>query len=141
MFRGLAVPHSWPYVGEVARSLLPVLLIGAIALQWASPAAAVAAAGSAAVVGATALQDSAIRRLLPMLCAVVLGLGVATFLGHLTSPHTWLYVPVVGVWTLGTGLFWALSSPAGLAAAAGAALMVTAPPTPAGWSAALGSAL
>lgn len=140
MFRGPALPHSWPYIGEVARSLLGVLLAAAAALHWASPAAAVAAGGTAAIVGATALQGSAVRRL-PIACAVSLGLGLATFLGHLSTGHTWLFVPTALAWTLGAGLLWALSSAAGLAAAAGGALLVAAAPTALGWSATFWSAL
>lgn len=126
MFRGPALPQSWPYIGEVARSLVGVLLAVAAALHWGSPAAAVAAGGTAAIAGATALQDSAVRRL-PMVVVVSAGLGVAVLLGHLSAPYALIFLPVVLLWSLGAGLLWALSAQAGLAAAAGAALMVTAP--------------
>ncbi len=50
MLRALALRPSWPYVSEVARSLLGVLIAVAAALEWGSPAAAVGAGGSAVIV-------------------------------------------------------------------------------------------
>ncbi len=140
MFRGLALRPSWPYVGEVARSLLGVLLAVAVALEWGSAPAAVAAGGSAAIAGATALQDSPHGRL-PLVLGVSLGMGAAVFLGYLTSPHSVLFVPTVALWCLAAGMVWAVSANAGLVAAAASALLVTAPAAPSSVSDALIAAM
>lgn len=139
MFWGFALRPSWPYVGEVARSLLGVLLAVAAALEWVSPSAAVAAGGSAAIAGAIALQDSPHGRL-PLVVVVSAGLGVAAFLGHLTAPYTVLFVIALLLWCFAAGLAWAVSANAGLVAAAASALLVTAPVIGGGFSEAIAAA-
>jgi uncharacterized membrane protein YccC len=125
MIRALALRPSWPYVGEVARSLLGVVLAVAVALQWGSSAAAIAAGGSAAIAGATALQDGP-RGRIQLVIAVSLGMGAAVFVGALTAPHSVVFVLVVGLWCFGAGMVWTLGANAGLVAAAATVLLVTA---------------
>ena len=93
MFTGLALRTpgiSWPYAGEVTRSLLGVLLAVVAALHWGTgmgvPGAAIAAGGSAAIAGATALQDSPHGRL-PLVVGVSFAMGAAVLVGSL-SPRT-----------------------------------------------------
>lgn len=124
MIKGLALRLSWPYVVEVARSLLGVVLAVAVALHWGSAPAAIAAGGSAAIAGATALQDGT-RSRIQLVVAVSLAMGAAAFLGALSAPHAPIFVVVVGLWCLIAGLVWTLGSNAGLVAAAAAALLVT----------------
>ncbi|CAN5877992.1 FUSC family protein [soil metagenome] len=124
MMRALARRLSWPYVSEVSRSLLGVVLAVAVALQWGSMTAAVAAGGSAAVAGAVALQDGP-RSRIQLVVAVSVGLGVSVLLSVLSAPHSVVFTVVVGLWCFGAGLVWALGASAGLVAAAATALLVT----------------
>ena len=136
MFKGLALRPpgiSWPYVGEVARSLLGVLLAIVAALHWGTgmgvPGAAIAAGGSAAIAGATALQDSPHGRL-PLVVGVSFAMGAAVLVGSLTSAHSVVFVVTVTLWCLAAGMVWAVSANAGLVAAAASALLVTCPAMP-----------
>jgi uncharacterized membrane protein YccC len=144
MLRGLALRPSWPYVGEVARSLLGVLLAVVAALRWGLPSgaagAAVAAGGTAAFVGVTAMQDRPHSRL-PVVLGVTAGMAAAVLIGSLTSPHIALFVIAVAVWCLGAGMLWAVSASAGLVAAAATGLLVTCSATPTSLSSALTAAL
>ena len=121
--------RSLPDVGAVLRSLLGVLVATGAGLHWGTAGAATAAAGAAAIAGATALQDSP-RGLLPLVGAVSLQMGVAVLLGTATSSYGVLFVPVVTAWCFVAGMQWAVSSTVGLIAAAVAALLVVAPPDP-----------
>ena len=108
----------------MARSLLGILLAVPLALEWGSPGAAIAAGGSAAIAGATALQDRPYGRL-PLVLGVSVGMGVAVFIGSLTAPHGLLFVVAVAIWSAGAGLVWAINANAGMVAAAATALMVS----------------
>ena len=134
---------SWPYVGEVARSLLGVLLAIVAALHWGTgmgvPGAAIAAGGSAAIAGATALQDSPHGRL-PLVVGVSFAMGAAVLVGSLTSRTAPLFVVTVTLWCLAAGMVWAISANAGLVAAAASALLVTCPAMAGSPSAALTAA-
>jgi uncharacterized membrane protein YccC len=112
--------------GAVARSQLGVLAMAAVALYWGSPAAAMWAAGAAAIAGAIALQDSPGGRV-PLVIMVSLQMGAAVLLGALTASHDVLFVGVVAVWCFAAGMQWALGGNAGLVAAAASALLVIAP--------------
>ncbi|MET0457415.1 MAG: FUSC family protein [Mycobacterium sp.] len=123
---------SWlsaPDVGAVLRSLLGVLAAAGAGLHWGSAGAATAAAGAAAIAGATALQDSP-RGPLPLVGAVSLQMGAAVLLGTATSSYGVLFVAVVAGWCFLAGMQWAVSTNAGLIAAAAGALLVTSPPIP-----------
>jgi uncharacterized membrane protein YccC len=112
--------------GAVARSQLGVLAMAAVALYWGSPAAAMWAAGAAAIAGAIALQDSPGGRV-PLVIVVSLQMGAAVLLGALTAFHDVVFVGVVAVWCFAAGMQWALGGNAGLVAAAASALLVIAP--------------
>jgi uncharacterized membrane protein YccC len=128
VIKALALRLASPDIGAVARSLLGVLLVAAVALCWGSPAAAVSAAGAAAIAGAVALQDTP-RGRLPLVAAVSVEMGLAVMLGTLTSAYSALFVGVVAVWCFAAGMQWALGANAGLTAAAASALLVTVPPS------------
>jgi uncharacterized membrane protein YccC len=121
-----ALRLTTPDPGAVARSLLGVLAMAAVALYLSSPAAAVWAASAAAIAGAIALRDSPVGRV-PLVIVVSLQMGAAVFLGALTASHDLLFVCVVAVWCFAAGMQWALGSNAGLVAAAASALLVIAP--------------
>lgn len=111
----------------MARSLLGVLIVSAIGLEWVSPGAALAAGGSAAIAGAVALQDSPHDRT-PLVVAVSVAMGVAVLFGTLSASITLVFVVVVALWCFAAGMIWALGANAGLVAAAASALLVTAMP-------------
>ena len=126
MMTGLALRPSWPYVGEMARSLLGVVLAVAVALHWGSTAASIAAGGSAAIAGAIALQDDG-RGRLPLIVAASGTMGAAVFLGAVTAPYAVIFVVAVVLWCFMAGMAWTLGTNAGLVAAAATALLVTSP--------------
>jgi uncharacterized membrane protein YccC len=115
-------------MGAVARSLLGVLAVAAVALAAGSGSAAVWAAGAAAIAGGIALQDSPGGRV-PVVIVVSIQMGAAVFLGALTASYTVVFVIVVALWCLAAGMLWALGANPGLVGAATAALLVIAPPT------------
>jgi uncharacterized membrane protein YccC len=122
-----ALRLNTPDAGAVARSLLGVLAMAAVALYSNSPMAAVWAAGAAAIAGAIALQDSPGGRV-PLVIMVSLQMGAAVFLGALTASYDVTFVGVVALWCFAAGMQWALGGNAGLVAAAASALLVIAPP-------------
>jgi uncharacterized membrane protein YccC len=115
-------------LGAVGRSLLGVLLAAAAGLHWGSAGAATAAAGAAAIAGATALQDSP-RGPLLLVSAISFQMGAAVLLGTATSSYGVLFVLVVTAWCFVAGMQWAVSANAGIIGAAAGALLVTSPPT------------
>jgi uncharacterized membrane protein YccC len=118
---------TMPDLGAAARSLLGVMLAAAAGLHWGSAGAATAAAGAAAIAGAAALQDTP-RGPLPLVGAISFQMGAAVFLGTSSSSYGLLFVLVATAWCFVAGLQWAVSTNAGLIAAAAGALLVTAPP-------------
>jgi uncharacterized membrane protein YccC len=124
-----ALRPTTPDIGAVARSLLGVLAMAALALVANSGAAAVWAAAAGAVCGAIALQDSPGGRV-QLVVIVSLQMGAAVFLGSLTSSYAVVFVVVAALWCFGAGMQWAMGSNAGLVAAAASALLVIAPPDP-----------
>ena len=118
---------TMPDLGAAARSLLGVMLAAAAGLHWGSAGAATAAAGAAAIAGAAALQDTP-RGPLPLVGAISFQMGAAVFLGTASSSYGVLFVLVAAAWCFVAGLQWAVSTNAGLIAAAAGALLVTAPP-------------
>lgn len=135
-----ALQLTTPDIGAVARSLLGVLAMAAVALASASPSAAVWAAGAAAIAGAIAMQDSPAGRV-PLVIAVSLQMGAVVFLGALTTSYSVVFIAVVAVWCFAAGMQWALGSNPGLVAAATAALLVISPPVAASLSAVVVSTL
>jgi uncharacterized membrane protein YccC len=121
-----ALRLTTPDVGAVARGMLGVLAMAAVALYWNSPTAAVWAASAAAIAGALALQDSPGGRV-PLVITVSLQMGAAVFLGTLTASSNVMFVCAVAVWCFAAGMQWALGGNAGLVAAGASALLVIAP--------------
>lgn len=116
-----------PDLGAVGRSLIGVMLAAIAGLHWGSAGAATAAAGAAAIAGAAALQDSP-RGPLVLVSALSIQMGAAVLLGTSTSSYGVLFVLAATAWCFFAGLQWAISTNAGLLAAACGALLVTAPP-------------
>ena len=106
--------------------------MAAIGLAAESGAAAVWAAGAAAIAGAVALQDGPGGRL-PQVIAASMQMGAAVLLGALTSSYDVLFVVVVAAWCLAAGMQSALGGHAGLVATAASALLVIAPQEPPSW--------
>ena len=116
-----------PDAGAVARSLLGLLAMTAVALYLGSPAAAMLAAGAGAIAGASALQETPNQRV-SLVVAVSLELGGAVLVSALTAGYSIVFVGVVGLWCFAAGMLWAVGSHAGLVAAAASALLVAVPP-------------
>ena len=135
-----ALRLTTPDVGAVARSLLGVLAMAAVAMASASPSAAVWASSAAAIAGAIAMQDSPAGRV-PLVIAVSLQLGAVVFLGAVTASYYPVFIVVVAIWCFAAGMQWALGSRPALVAAAGAALLVISPPVAPTVSAVVFSAL
>lgn len=139
MSRARALGLTLYELGAVARSLLGVLAVAAIALYLGTPGAAVAAGGAAALAGATALQDSP-RSRIPVVVTVSVEMALAVALGGLTGGWTPLFLVAVAAWCFLAGMQWALSANAGMLASGAAVLLVTASPTAGSGTAALTSA-
>ncbi|WBP92237.1 FUSC family protein [Mycolicibacterium neoaurum] len=127
--------------GAVIRSLAGVVAITVPAILLGIPAqlSAVASAAMAGMVaGASALQDSP-RGRFPIVVLVSAEMALAVLLGALTGGSDLALLIALALWCVVAGLHWALSANAGLVAAAGAALLLTAEP-PATASAAVSAA-
>jgi uncharacterized membrane protein YccC len=122
-----------PDVGGVLRSLLGVLLVAGAGLHWGGTSAATAAAGAAAIAGATALQDSPRGRIV-LVMGVSAVMGAAVLLASTFSSYGIVFTAIVVLWCFAAGMAWAVSANAGIIAAAGSALLVTLPPTEPTWS-------
>ena len=128
VIKGLAVRLATsPDTGAVARSLLGLLAMAAVALYLGSPSAAMLAAGAGAIAGASALQETPNQRV-SLVVAVSLELGAAVFVGSLAAAYSIVFVGVVAVWCFAAGMLWAVGSHAGLVAAAASALLIAVPP-------------
>lgn len=137
MLKGLKLPVV-PDLAAIARSLLGVVAVAVVALNWGPPASASAVTAAAAIAGATALQDSP-RGRIPLVVVVSLLMGFAALLGALTSANSVAFVATVALWSFGAAMTWALGAQAGLIAAGSAALMVIAAPVPPTVSSTLGT--
>lgn len=116
--------------GAVIRSLVGVVAITMPAIVLGVPAqlSAVASAAMAGIVaGASALQDSP-RGRFPIVVLVSAEMAVAVLLGALAGASDLALLIALAFWCVVAGLHWALSANAGLVAAAGAALLLTAEP-------------
>ncbi|MGV0793697.1 FUSC family protein [Mycolicibacterium sp. XJ1819] len=133
---GGALRPTTPDFGAVARSLLGVLGMSALALTAGYPGAAVWTAAAGAIAGGIAMQDSPGGRV-PLVIVVSAQMGVAVLLGALTSALTVLFIAVVALWCFAAGMQWALGRNAGLVATAAGALLVIAPPNPSSFEAVL----
>jgi uncharacterized membrane protein YccC len=124
-----AVRLATPDIGAVARSLLGMLAVAAVALYWSSAVSAMWAAGASAIAGSVALRDRPGGRL-PVVVIASLELAAAVLLGVLSAPYHPVVVAVVAVWCFAAGMQSALGRNAGFVAAAAGALLVIAPPAP-----------
>lgn len=104
--------------------MLGILLAVVLAVEWGSPTAVIAAGGTAAIAGTTALQDNPHDRM-PAVLGVSAAAGVAVFLGTLTAPHGLWFTAVVVMWSIGAGLLWAVNASTALVAAAITALLIS----------------
>ncbi|MGZ6778969.1 MAG: FUSC family protein, partial [Mycobacterium sp.] len=123
MSKGLGLRLSLPDNGAVARSLLGVFALTAVALLWGPTGAATTAAAAGTIAGAIALQDNPLGRI-PVVLAVSVELGAAVFAGGLTSRSGVVFVIVVALWCFFAGMQWAVGAPAGLLAGASGLLLV-----------------
>src|SRR5258705_12340044 len=82
-----ALRLTTPDVGAVARSLLGVLAMTAVAMASGNPSAAVWASGAAAIAGAIAMQDSPGGRVF-VVTVVSAQMGAVVFLGAATAHYT-----------------------------------------------------
>jgi hypothetical protein len=98
-----ALRLNTPDNGAVARSLLGVLILAAIALYWGPAGAATSTAAAGAIAGAIALQDSPLARI-PIVLTVSVELGVAVLAGGLTAAYSVVFVVVVGLWWFFAGM-------------------------------------
>ena len=126
MLKGLTLPVV-PDLAAVLRSLLGVVVVAVVALNWGPSGSATTVATAAAIAGATALQDSP-RGRIPLVAVVSLLMGFAVLLGASVSAISGLFVATVGLWCFGAAMPWALGANAGRLAGASSALMVIAPP-------------
>ncbi|MEE9244137.1 MAG: FUSC family protein, partial [Mycobacterium sp.] len=132
MLKGLTLP-AVPDFAAIVRSLMGVVAVAVVALNWGPSGSATAITAAAAIAGATALQDSPRGRIL-LVVVVSLLMGCAVLLGALASANSMVFVGTVALWCFVSAMPWALGANAGLIAAASAALMVItvpAAPTPA----------
>lgn len=130
--KGLSVSPTMPDVGAVVRSLLGVLVVAGVALHWAGPTAAIAAAGASAIAGAVALQDSP-RGQLRLVVWVTIAMGVAALFAAAAEPYAAVFAVLVALWGFASGMTWAISANAGLVAASAMALLVLTPAADPPW--------
>lgn len=122
-----ALRLSTPDAGAVARSLIGVLGVTAVALTWGSGPTAMWTLAAGVIAGAIALQRSPGGRV-PLVVTASLELSIVVLLGVLTGAHSVLFVAVVAAWCFAAGMQWSLGANAGLVASAASALLVVAPP-------------
>ncbi len=131
--KGLGLRLNLPDNGAVARSLLGVLVLTAVALLWGPAGAATSTAAAGAIAGAIALQDNPLGRI-PIVVAVSVELGIAVLVGGLTAGYSIVFVIVIALWCFSAGMQWAVGAPAGLLAGASGLLLVIQHPQPALWA-------
>ncbi|TVX98484.1 FUSC family protein [Mycolicibacterium porcinum] len=122
-----ALRLSTPDAGAVARSLIGVLGVTAIALALGSGATAMWTLGGGVIAGAIALQRSPGGRV-PLVVTGPVELAIAVLLGTLTGWHSPVFIAAVALWCFAAGMQWSLGANAGLVASAASALLVLAPP-------------
>lgn len=123
MVKAPALRLNLPDTGAVARSLLGVLAVAAVAVLWGPAGAAASAAAAGAIAGAIALQDNPLGRI-PLVLGVSAELGAAVLLGGVTAAWSAVFVAAVAIWGFLAGMQWAVSAPAGLLATAAGVLVV-----------------
>ncbi|WP_264077620.1 FUSC family protein [Mycolicibacterium houstonense] len=122
-----ALRLSTPDAGAVARSLIGVLAVTAVALAWGSGATAMWTLGGGIIAGAIALQRSPGGRV-PLVVTGSVELAIAVLLAGLTGGHSPVFIAAVALWCFAAGMQWSIGANAGLVASAASALLVLTPP-------------
>ncbi|MFC9222050.1 FUSC family protein [Streptomyces hygroscopicus] len=137
---GLAIERTRTEPLVAIRGACGVALIIGMALWLGSPTLAVSAAFGAFSAGIATFQRSWRPR--PWLAlAAAAGLAVSTFLGYLAASHTATFVLMLAVWTLLTGMSWAVGPVSGLVSTQMVAVMLVTVTLPTSVLGALGHAL
>ncbi|MGV0809977.1 FUSC family protein [Mycolicibacterium setense] len=122
-----ALRLNTPDAGAVARSLIGVLAVTAVAMAWGSGATAMWTLSAGVIAGAIALQRSPGGRV-PLVITGSVELAIAVLLGTLAGRDSPLFIAVVALWCFAAGMQWSLGANSGLVASAASALLVLAPP-------------
>ncbi|MCQ6244149.1 FUSC family protein [Streptomyces malaysiensis] len=137
---GLAIERTRTEPLVAVRAACGVALVVGVALWLGSPTLAVSAAFGAFSAGIATFQRSWRPR--PWLAlAAASGLAVSTFLGYLAAAHTLTFVIMLAVWTLMTGMSWAVGPVSGLVSTQMVAVMLITVTLPTSTMGALGHAL
>ncbi|NUH35401.1 FUSC family protein [Streptomyces samsunensis] len=137
---GLAIERTRTEPLVAIRAACGVALVVGVALWLGSPTLAVSAAFGAFSAGIATFQRSWRPR--PWLAlAAASGLAVSTFLGYLAAAHTLTFVIMLAVWTLMTGMSWAVGPVSGLVSTQMVAVMLITVTLPTSTMGALGHAL
>lgn len=137
---GLAIERTRTEPMVAVRGACGVALVVGVALWLGSPTLAVSAAFGAFSAGIATFQRSWRPR--PWLAlAAASGLAVSTFLGYLAAAHTLTFVLMLAVWTLMTGMSWAVGPVSGLVSTQMVAVMLITVTLPTSVMGALGHAL
>lgn len=105
------------------RGACGVAVVVGLMLAFGSPALAVSSAFGAFASGLATFQRSWRPR--PLLALAVAGvLGLSTFLGYLAAAHLALFVALLAVWTLLSGMAWAVGPVSGFVATQTIAVML-----------------
>ncbi|WP_275560450.1 FUSC family protein [Streptomyces sp. 5-6(2022)] len=137
---GLAIERTRTEPLVAIRAACGVALVVGTALWLGSPTLAVSAAFGAFSAGIATFQRSWRPR--PWLAlAAASGLAVSTFLGYLAAAHTLTFVLMLAVWTLMTGMSWAVGPVSGLVSTQMVAVMLITVTLPTSVMGALGHAL
>ncbi|MEU1822229.1 FUSC family protein [Streptomyces abikoensis] len=105
------------------RGACGVAVVVGLMLAFGSPALAVSSAFGAFASGLATFQRSWRPR--PLLALAVAGvLGLSTFLGYLAAAHLVLFVALLAVWTLLSGMAWAVGPVTGFVATQTIAVML-----------------
>ncbi len=137
---GLAIERTRTEPLVAIRAAGGVALVIGMALWLGSPTLAVSAAFGAFSAGVATFQRSWRPR--PWLAlAAAGGLAVSTFLGYLAAAHTFTFVIMLAVWTLMTGMAWAVGPVSGLVSTQMVAVMLITVTLPTSILGALGHAL
>ncbi|MCC3779544.1 FUSC family protein [Streptomyces sp. UNOB3_S3] len=105
------------------RGACGVAIVVGLMLAFASPALAVSSAFGAFASGLATFQRSWRPR--PLLALAVAGiLALSTFLGYLAAAHLALFVALLAVWTLLSGMAWAVGPVTGFVATQTIAVML-----------------
>ncbi|MHA7956637.1 FUSC family protein [Streptomyces sp. L500] len=120
---GLAIERVTLEPLVAVRGACGVAVVVGLMLAFGSPALAVSSAFGAFASGLATFQRSWRPR--PLLALAVAGvLGLSTFLGYLAAAHLALFVALLAVWTLLSGMAWAVGPVTGFVATQTIAVML-----------------